>query len=144
MLSPDSRSCGRSRRSTRAEYAVAGHSFGGSLTLLLAERDSALRAAVVFGGSAGSWDRSPALRALLLGAVGRTTVPVFFIQAANDYSTAPAEALSAEMTRLGKSHRAMVYPPIGQTAAEGHDFVYLGVATWEADVFSFLDDHMNR
>lgn len=124
--------------------SVAGHSFGGSLALLLAERDTALRAAVVFGGSAVSWDRSPALRALLLRAVDETTVPVFFIQAANDYSTAPAEVLSAEMTRLGKSHRAMVYPPVGQTPAEGHDFVYLRVGTWEADVFSFLDDHTQR
>ncbi len=124
--------------------AVAGHSFGGSLTLLLAERDTALRAAVVFGGSAGSWDRSPQLRSRLLGAVGRTTAPVFFIQAANDYSTAPAEVLSAEMTRLGKSHQARVYPPVGATAAEGHDFVYLRVATWERDVFSFLDDNMQQ
>jgi dienelactone hydrolase len=122
--------------------AVAGHSFGASLTLLLAERDTTLRAAVVFSGSAGSWDRSPELRALLLRAVGQTTVPVFFIQAANDYSVAPAEVLSAEMTRLGKSNRATVYPPVGQTPAEGHDFVYLRVGVWEPDVFSFLDDHM--
>jgi len=122
--------------------AVAGHSFGGSLALLLAERDTALRAALVFGGSAGSWDRSPELRALLLRAVDETTVPVFFIQAANDYSTAPAEMLSAEMTRLGKPNRAKIYPSVGQTAADGHDFVYLGVGTWESDVFSFLADHM--
>jgi len=122
--------------------AVAGHSFGGSLTLLIAGRDTALRAAVVFSGSAGSWDRSPELRALLLRAVGQTTVPVFFIQAANDYSIAPAEVLSAEMTRLGKPHRTTVYPPVGHTPAEGHDFVYLRVDAWEPDVFSFLDDHM--
>lgn len=124
--------------------AVAGHSFGGSLTLLVAERDSTLRAAVVFSGSAGSWERSPQLRARLLAAVGRTTAPVFFIQSANDYSVAPAEALSAEMARLGKPHRAKIYPPVGQTADEGHDFVYLGVATWESDVFAFLEERMHR
>lgn len=124
--------------------AVAGHSFGGSLTLLMAERDTALRAAVVFSGSAGSWDRSPELRALLLRAFGRARAPVFFIQAANDYSIAPAEALSAETKRLGKSHRVKIYPSVGQTAAEGHDFVYLRVGTWESDVFSFLDEQMQR
>ncbi len=122
--------------------AVAGHSFGGSLTLLAAERDTTLRAAVVFGAAAPSWERSPQLRARLLAAVGRTTAPVFFIYAANDYSVAPAEALSAEMARLGKLHRVKIYPPVGQTADEGHDFVYRDVATWESDVFAFLDERM--
>jgi dienelactone hydrolase len=32
--------------------ALVGHSFGGSLTLLMAARDPTLRAAVVFGGAA--------------------------------------------------------------------------------------------
>ena len=123
--------------------AVAGHSFGGSLALLLAEADTALRAAVVFGGSAGSWDYSPELRARLVEAVHQTTVPVFFIQAANDYSTAPSAALSAEMARLGKPTQVKIYPSVGQTAADGHDFVYLGVAAWESDVFSFLADQMH-
>lgn len=123
--------------------AVAGHSFGGSLALLLAEADTTVRAMVVFGGSAGSWDQSPQLRARLLEAVHKTTAPVFFIQAANDYSTAPSAVLSAEMTRLGKPNQAKIYSSVGQTAADGHDFVYLGVATWESDVFSFLADHMH-
>ncbi len=122
--------------------AVAGHSFGGSLTLLVAERDTRIRAAIVFGGSAGSWERSPTLRERLLAAIGRTTAPVFFIQAANDYSVAPARALSAEMVRLGKPHRDRIYPPIGQTADDGHNFVYLGVSIWEPEVFKFLDEQM--
>jgi dienelactone hydrolase len=124
--------------------AVAGHSFGGSLTLLVAESDTTLRAAVVFGGSAGSWERSPELRARLLAAVSRTAAPIFFLHAANDYSVAPAEALSAEMARLDKPHRVTIYPPVGRTPDEGHDFVHLGVATWEPDVFAFLDEHVRR
>lgn len=122
--------------------AVAGHSFGASLTLLIAERDSALRAAIAFSGSAASWEHSPRLRARLIAAVGRTTVPIFFIQAENDYSIAPAKALSAEMERLGKPHRIKIYPSIGQTASEGHDFYYLGLSIWEPDVFAFLDERM--
>ena len=51
--------------------AVAGHSFGASLTLLMAERDSALRAAIAFSGLTASWERSPQLRARLIAAVGR-------------------------------------------------------------------------
>lgn len=122
--------------------AVAGHSFGGSLTLLVTERNPALRAAIVFSGSAGSWENSPELRARLLAAVGSTTVPVFFALAANDYSIAPAEALSAAMEQLGKPHRIRIYPPVGRNADEGHDFVYLGVDAWEPDVFAFLDETM--
>ena len=35
--------------------AIAGHSFGGQVTLLAAERDNTLRAAVTFAAAAGSW-----------------------------------------------------------------------------------------
>ena len=124
--------------------AVAGHSFGASLTLLIAERDSALRAAIAFSGSTGSWEQSPQLRARLLSAVDHTTIPIFFIQAENDYSIAPANALSAEMDRLGKPHRVKIYPPVGQTADDGHAFVFLRVGAWEPDVFDFLHEHMRR
>jgi dienelactone hydrolase len=119
---------------------VAGHSFGASLTLLIAERDSALRAAILFSGSAASWDDSPPLRARLLAAASRTTVPIFFIQAENDYSIAPARELSAAMARLGKPHRVKIYPPVGTTAVEGHDFPYRRIDAWEPDVFDFLED----
>lgn len=124
--------------------SVAGHSFGGSLSLLVAERDSALRAVIDFGGAAKSWPHSPQLRERLLVAAGRAAAPVFLIHAANDYSVAPGEALAAEMARLGKLHQLEIYPPIGRTAEDGHAFVYLGVATWEPDVFAFLNEHMRR
>jgi dienelactone hydrolase len=124
--------------------AVVGHSFGGSLTLLVAERDSALRAVVTFGAAGYSWERSPQLRARLLEAVGRMAAPVFFIHAANDYSVAPGKSLAAEMARRGKPHSLKIYPPFGQTAQEGHRFVHLSVATWEPEVFAFLDEHMRQ
>jgi carboxymethylenebutenolidase len=124
--------------------AVAGHSFGGSLTLFLAARDTTLRAAVDFSGSAYSWRLSPELRARLLEAVGRTSAPVFFIHAANDYSVAPGRALAAEMQRLGKAHRLKIYPAVGRTAKEGHGFVFSGVGMWEPDVFAFLDENLGR
>jgi carboxymethylenebutenolidase len=122
--------------------AVVGHSFGGSLTLLMAERDPTLRAVVDFAGAANSWLRSPQLRERLLVAAGRAVTPVFFIHAANDYSVAPGETLAAEMARLGRPHRLKIYPPVGATADEGHVFLYLAAATWEPDVFAFLDEYM--
>jgi hypothetical protein len=36
----------------------------------------------------------------------------------------------------------MIYPPVGRTAREGHNLVYLNVPSWETDVFSFLDEHV--
>jgi carboxymethylenebutenolidase len=124
--------------------AIIGHSFGGSLTVLMTEREPTLRAAVVFSGAGYSWDRSPELRARLLDAARRTAVPLFFIHAENDYSTNSGRVLDAELARLGKPHRLKIYPRVGRTADEGHDFPLNSVATWEPDVFAFLDQYMRK
>jgi dienelactone hydrolase len=124
--------------------ALVGHSFGGSLTLLLASRDTTVRAAVVFGAAAASWEQSPRLRARLLAALGRTTAPVLFVHAVNDYSIAPGEAMASEMRRLGKTYCLKVYPAVGRTTRDGHNLVYHSVRTWEADVFAFLTAHVQR
>jgi dienelactone hydrolase len=123
--------------------ATVGHSFGGQLTLLEAERDSSLRAVVTFGAAAGSWSESRALRDRLLDAATRIEAPVLLIHAANDYSTEPGRALAAVLRRLGKPHILRIYGPFGKTAAEGHSFFYRDMR-WEADVFGFLDVAMNR
>jgi carboxymethylenebutenolidase len=128
----------------RSMIAVVGHSFGGSLSVLMAVREPTLRAAVLFSCAGYSWDNSPELRARLLDAVRRTVAPMFFIHAANDYSTNPGKALDAELERLGKPHRLRIYPPVGQTPDEGHDFPNNSVAVWEPDVFAFLDSHVRR
>ena len=122
--------------------ALAGHSFGGSLVLLVAEQDSSLRAVVDFAEAAASWKRSPELRARLRRATTRLAMPVFFIHAANDYTTDPGAQLAAVMKRLGKPHRLLIYPPFGTTTFEGHNFVDLAVTTWEPDVFAFLDKYL--
>jgi dienelactone hydrolase len=124
--------------------AVVGHSFGGSLTLFLSARDTALRSAVVFGAAAGSWGQSRELRARLLAAVKRISAPVLFIHAANDYSIAPGKALAAEMQRLRKVHQLNIYAAVGGSSRDGHNLVYRSVTTWEDDVFTFLDQHLQR
>ena len=121
--------------------AAVGHSFGGSLTLLIAEHDSTVRAVVDFASAAGSWG-SALLRERLRTAVSRTTVPIFFIHASNDYSIEPGKSLAADAARLGKPHRLRIYPAFGRTPEEGHNIVYLSTAAWEADVFAFLDAYM--
>ena len=122
--------------------AVVGQSFGASLTILAAERDSSLKAAVAFSAGGYSWDRSPLLRTRLLAAVANTSVPILLIHAANDYSVTPGESLSDELTRLKKPHQLKIYPATGQTPDDGHDFIHREVGTWESDVFRFLDHYL--
>lgn len=126
------------------DVAAIGHSFGGSLTVLLAEREPNLRAVVVFSGAGYSFDRSPELRARLLAGIDRIAAPVFFIHAENDYSLSSGKVLDARREQTGKPHRLKIYPPIGHTADDGHDFLHLGVNIWEPDVFAFLDENMRR
>ena len=124
--------------------ALVGHSFGGSLAIMLAARDTAVRASVLFGTAANSWNGSPDLQRRLRAEIARTRSPVFFIHAANDYSTAPGQWLSAELKRLGKSHRLEIYPSFGTTVAQGHDLIFLGKSVWESAVIAFLDQHVRR
>jgi hypothetical protein len=70
--------------------------------------------------------------------------PFFFIHAANDYSINPGKELDARLDRLGKPHRLKIYPPIGRTPDDGHNFPLSGVGIWEPEVFQFLDEHMKR
>jgi dienelactone hydrolase len=126
------------------DVAAVGHSFGGSLTVLLAEREPNLRAVVVFSGAGYSFDRSPELRTRLLAAVDRIAAPIFFIHAENDISLSSGKVLDARREQIGKPHRLQIYPPIGHTADDGHDFLHLGVNIWEPDVFAFLDENMRK
>jgi carboxymethylenebutenolidase len=123
---------------------VVGHSFGGSLTILMAERDAELRAIVLFSAAGYSFDRSPQLRQRLLAALPHLSAPAFFIHAENDYALSCGKALDGRLEQLGKPHRLKIYPPIGLTQDDGHDFLHLGIRTWEPDVFAFLDKQMRK
>jgi len=119
--------------------AVAGHSFGGQLTLLEASHDRTVRAAVTFGAAAASWDGSPELRDRLIETLRRLAMPVMLIQAANDYSLSPSSAMDAELSRLSKPHVRKIYPAFGDTQSHGHNFLYFDIPRWEQDVFAFLE-----
>jgi dienelactone hydrolase len=126
-----------------SNVGVVGHSFGGSLALLLAARDTAIKATVNFAGAAGSWN-NPVLQNTLIAAVNQLTSPVLFVFASNDYSVEPGKVLDAELERKGKVHQLKIFPSFGKTADEGHQFIYTGVHKWDSIVFPFLDLRMQR
>jgi dienelactone hydrolase len=123
---------------------IVGHSFGGQLTLLAAERDQAVRAVVTFGAAANSWQTSPELRALLLNAIGNTSASVMLIHAANDYDTAAGSALASQCQRMHKTCLLKIYPAVGKTPDDGHNAVYEAIPLWEAEVFNFLDANVKH
>jgi len=121
--------------------AVAGNSFGGSLTLLAGERDRTIRAVVTFAAAAGSWERSAELRDSLFAAVRKSNAAIMLIHAENDYSTTAGHALAEELQRLHKPHSLKIYPKVGLTPNDGHNLLYENIPAWEDNVFKFLDQH---
>jgi dienelactone hydrolase len=132
------------RRVDSRKLAVVGHSFGGSLSLLLAEHHPNLRAVVAFGAAAQSWDRSSVLRSRLMLAAQRLRAPLLLLYASNDYSIRPGRELVAASKRDGEACRLVILPANGSGSEEGHDAVYSAVGTWAPTVFQFLDRFVSR
>jgi carboxymethylenebutenolidase len=133
------------RRDANADrIAIAGHSFGGSLALLVAEREPRIKAVVIFSGGGYSWDRSPQLRTRLISAVKNITAPVMIIHAQNDYSVNPGYALDSVRDQLKKPHLLKIYPAIGNSQNDGHNLVFLSIETWQADVLKFLHETLQH
>ena len=124
----------------RNRIAVAGCSFGGIQTVLMAEKGEGLRAAVDFAGGAESWEGSLDLRDRMKKAVRNAQVPIFFIQAKNDYDTSPSRELAAEMDKAHKPHTIQIFPAFGHSAPEAHEFCVHGAETWSAQVLSFFEE----
>jgi len=74
-----------------------------------------------------------------LDAAARLTPPIFFIQAANDYSVRPTIELAAALEGTGKVVQSKVYPAFGLTRDEGHQLYMQGPALWGEDVRRFLE-----
>lgn len=120
--------------------AVAGCSYGGIQTVLGAEVSPGYRAALNFAGAAQSWAGNPVLRERLVRAIEGITIPIFLLQAENDYDLQPSLTLAAELERQGKPHVLRIYPPFGSTRDEGHrGFCEQGAGAWGTDVLEFLN-----
>jgi len=106
--------------------------------LLAAASHSRLRAGIPFAPAAMAWQTLPTLRGWLVDVVRRARVPLFVIQAENDFDLGPSRVLGAE---LRPPSRAVVYPPYGPTPEHGHaGFACDGTDVWGADVLAFLDE----
>jgi carboxymethylenebutenolidase len=122
--------------------AVAGCSFGGIQTVLMAERGMGLRAAVDFAGAAQNWGHSQELRERMLRAVQHAQMPIFFIQAKNDYDISPSRDLAAAMEKSNKPHTIQIFPSFGKSNQDAHEFCLHGGEIWASQVFSFLAQSM--
>lgn len=129
---------GRSEIDNR-HIGVMGSSFGGTVTLLAAAKCERFRCAVEFAGAAMNWERTPGLRRTMFDAANRLTQPIYFMQAANDYSAAPTAELSAALEGTDKIFKARIYPGFGLTKDEGHFLYGQGAAVWGKEVREFLE-----
>jgi len=92
--------------------------FGGIQTILTAEKGLGIKAFLPFAPAAQSWN--PVLADRLKRAVRQARVPIFIIQAQNDYSLEPSKVLGRELEKKGSPNHAKVYPSFGSTTQEGH------------------------
>ena len=126
-----------------ARIAVAGCSFGGIQTMLAAERDLGLRAAVAFAPGAMTWSGVAEMRERLIAAAQKSKIPVFLLQAENDYNLAPSRTLASELERAGKPHKMRIFPTYGATQMDGHGgFCVKGGDIWGPPVLEFLAENM--
>ena len=91
---------------------------------------------------AQTWSGSPDLRARLTAAASKATIPVFFLQAENDYDLTPNRVLSEEVRKAGKSMETKTYPAFGSGAQEGHSFCWRGTNIWGPDVLKFIEANL--
>ena len=122
--------------------ALVGISFGGIQTMLMAQQPG-IKAALNFAGAAMMWDKSAEVAEWMKKGVAHVRIPVYFIQAENDFSTKPSLVLSEEMRRLGKPCVVKIYPPRGTTPMEGHTFID-ATDIWAPDVFPQLNQWINN
>lgn len=125
---------------------VMGGSFGGIQTILAAERGAGYRVAIDCSGAAETWSHSADLRARLTSAARNAKMPIFFLQAQNDYDLTPNRVLAEAAKKAGRSVTIKTYPAFGSGAKgqEGHRFCWRGTNTWGPDVLKFIEANLKR
>jgi dienelactone hydrolase len=129
---------------------VSGVSFGGVQTLLSAEKGGDFRVAISFAPAAMSWGGGKnAISERMENAVKHRKLPLFIVQAKNDFSLAPAENLGPLLEQVKLPHQVKVYPDFGTRTPElserqwhalgHHHFAVEGGDVWGPDVFKFIE-----
>lgn len=125
--------------------AISGCSSGGIQTLLTGERDLGVRALIPFAPGAMTWYFNQPLRDRLSKAIDNAKAPIFLLQAQNDYSVGPSQALPKEAEKKHKDFQSKIYPAFGQKVQDGHwGFCTTGMNVWGEEVLSFLAAKMKR
>ena len=126
---------------------MMGSSFGGIVTTLAVSGRPDFRAAIIQAPGALNWDRSPELRAALIAAAGKITIPIQCLVAENDATTESARAICA--AAKGATAELKVYAPFTPTGpiregvAPGHAlFGPQGVSVWKGDALAFLEKNL--
>jgi dienelactone hydrolase len=128
-----------------SRIAMMGISFGGTQTILSAEKGMGVKAFLPYAPAAQSWN--PVLADRLKKAVRQARAPIFIIQAQNDYSVEPAKVLGSELEKKGPPNHAKIYPSFGSTTQDGHwgfGSRRDGIAIWSPDVDAFLEVTMPK
>lgn len=125
-----------------ARIGVMGSSFGGVNTLLAAAREPRFKCAVEFAGAAMNWDRNPGIAAHMIDAAKKVRVPIFFAQAANDFSIRPTREIAAALAGTDVPFEAKIYPAFGHTPYEGHFLAGRGPLVWGPDIRRFLEKNL--
>jgi carboxymethylenebutenolidase len=134
---------------------VSGVSFGGVQTLLAAERGEGFKAAIAFSPAAMSWgDGKGKINARMEAAVRNRKIPLFLIQAKNDFSLGPTDVLGPLLDAVNLQHRVKQYPEFGTRTPEmtdeqwhslGHGpFSVMAGDIWGPDVFAFIAEAFSR
>ena len=133
---------GRLPRIDPARIGVMGSSFGGVNTLLAAAREPRFKCAIEFAGAAMNWDRNPSIAAYMVEAAKKVRIPIFFAQAANDFSVRPTQEIAAALTGTDVPFEAKIYPAFGHTPNEGHFLSSRGPLVWGPDMRRFLEKNL--
>jgi dienelactone hydrolase len=118
---------------------VIGSSFGGIVSLLAASKSDRFQCAIDFAGAAMNWDRTPELRRTMIEAGRKLRIPLFLVQAANDYSIRPTREIAEALAGGDQVVEHRIYPGFGITNDEGHFLFRDGAALWWPDVRRFLE-----
>ena len=132
-----------SREDIDASRIVAmGSSLGGIHTLMALAADTRWKCGLDFSGGASQWAKHPRIKAAILAAAETLTQPVFLIQPANDFNTAPTDEIGALLAARDHPFEARIFPPWGTDGAEAHRFCAAGQQIWGGSAKAFLKTYL--